>query len=223
MSNEPISRRNVLTAALSTTGMVALGTIGAAALAADAPEGKNMMPEIYELRAIHLRRGTMQKRLDDYLKDAFIPAARRAGCGPIGAFNVVIGPGNPSTYVLIPHPAIESFLSLQTRLADDAEYKKAGEAFVTLPATDAPYASQDIALLQAFAGVPRLELPKKEPRIFELRTYRSHSRAAGRKKMEMFDKAGEIAIFRKNGLTPVFFAQTLTGSGLPSLTYMHTG
>jgi hypothetical protein len=35
----------------------------------------------------------------------------------------------------------------------------------------------------------------------------------------MFDD-GEIAIFRRLGLTPVFFGQTLIGANMPNLTYM---
>ena len=57
-------------------------------------------------------------------------------------------------------------------------------------------------------------------RVFELRTYESHNEAANLKKMEMFEKAGEIAIFRRLSLTPVFFARDLVGPTLPSLTYM---
>ena len=37
----------------------------------------------------------------------------------------------------------------------------------------------------------------------------------------MFD-AGEVPIFRRAGLTPVFFAETLVGAKMPSLTYMLT-
>ena len=37
--------------------------------------------------------------------------------------------------------------------------------------------------------------------------------------MNMFD-IGEIAIFRRNGLLPVFFGETLVGSRLPNLIYM---
>ena len=36
----------------------------------------------------------------------------------------------------------------------------------------------------------------------------------------MFEKGGEIAIFRRVGLHPVFFARNVIGSNLPSLTYM---
>jgi hypothetical protein len=36
----------------------------------------------------------------------------------------------------------------------------------------------------------------------------------------MFEAGGEIAIFRRCGMNPVFFAQTLVGWKLPNLTYM---
>ena len=40
------------------------------------------------------------------------------------------------------------------------------------------------------------------------------------KKIQMFNEGGEIAIFRRVGMRPVFFGQTLIGSKLPNLTYM---
>jgi hypothetical protein len=40
------------------------------------------------------------------------------------------------------------------------------------------------------------------------------------KKIEMFDDAGEIRVFREVGLNPVFFGRTLVGTKLPNLTYM---
>jgi len=36
----------------------------------------------------------------------------------------------------------------------------------------------------------------------------------------MFNQGGEIEIFRKTGLNPVFFGETLAGPQLPGLTYM---
>ena len=36
----------------------------------------------------------------------------------------------------------------------------------------------------------------------------------------MFNEGGEIALFRKTGLTPVFFGETVVGRNLPNLTYM---
>ena len=75
----------------------------------------------------------------------------------------------------------------------------------------------------AFESMPKLEVPaataEKKPRLFELRTYESHSKKANKKKIEMFNN-GEIAIFRRTGLAPVFFGETLVGAKMPNLTYM---
>ncbi len=48
---------------------------------------------------------------------------------------------------------------------------------------------------------------------------KSRNLKASLTKIKMFEE-GEIAIFRKTGLLPVFFGQTVVGTGLPSLTYM---
>ncbi len=225
MNHNTSTRRDVLAGLAVSAGAVitaSTGLLRTAAAAETAPQAAATQPEFYELRALRLRRGTMGKRLDDYLKSAFIPAARRAGCGPIGTFNVTIGPANPSVYVLVPHPTLESFVSLRDKLSDDAEYRKAAQEFRALPATDPPYVNQEVQLLRAFPHVAKMEVPEAKPRIFELRVYRSHSLAAAKKKIEMFDTAGEIDIFRRAGLAPVFFAQNLTGNTLPCLTYMLT-
>ena len=80
-------------------------------------------------------------------------------------------------------------------------------------------------MLAAFTGMPKLEVPpatvERAPRILELRIYESHSKKANLTKIKMFNE-GEIAIFRRTGLRPVFFGETLIGSRLPNLTYMLT-
>ena len=77
------------------------------------------------------------------------------------------------------------------------------------------------SLLVAFKGMPHVETPIKSPdRIFQLRIYESPSEMTGQKKIEMFNDAGEIAIFRRVGLHPVFFGETVVGSKMPNLTYM---
>ena len=52
-----------------------------------------------------------------------------------------------------------------------------------------------------------------------LRVYESHNERAAAKKIEMFNKA-ELAIFRRVGLTPVFFGATVVGAAMPNLTYL---
>lgn len=211
-------------AAAGAAGLAAIMP-GASGAAEGAPAG-NAGREFYELRRYRMRRGPMQARADAYFRDALIPALRRHGCGPVGVFNVMVGPENPTAHVLIPHPSFESVGTLPAKLEADAEYRKAAEPFLAAPPTDPAYVNLDIQISQAFPGMPRIEVPpgaaKSEPRIFELRTYRSHSEPANVKKIEMFDTAGEIAIFRRVGLTPVFFARTLIGPDMPNLIYLLT-
>lgn len=212
----PIDRRALLAGA--TWGGLTFAAAGAAAQSRAATTA----PEIYELRTYHLVNGPMRARLDAYLRDAFIPAAQRAGCGPIGVFTVSIGPASPSVLVLIPHPTMADFAALPGRLSADPRHAQAGAAFLDATPTAPGFASLDVKLMRAFPHMPRLEKPASGARIFELRTYFSPSDKAGATKIDMFDTGGEIEIFRRTGLTPVFFAQDLTGERLPSLTYMLT-
>jgi hypothetical protein len=195
---------------------------------APGPGGSNSAPnteasaqEYYELRLYHLRRGPKQKLIQDYHRDVLIPTLNRYEIGPVGVFEPYIGPDSPTVYLLIPYKAIESFAGLGGRLAADGEYKKAGASFLNLPASDPAYVRVESSLMVAFSSMPKLESPKKQPRIFELRTYESPSKRTNQKKIEMFNTA-EISIFRKTGLRPVFFGETLIGTKLPNLTYMVT-
>jgi hypothetical protein len=135
-----------------------------------------------------------------------------------------VGPDNPAVYLLLPHPSPESVLTLVARLGADAEYQRGAASFRSLPAGDPPYVRRESSLLQSFAAAPTVEIPAgaqaAASRVFELRTYESHNEAAGAKKIEMFEKAGEIPLFRRVGLQPVFFARNVIGANLPSLTYM---
>lgn len=193
------------------------------AAAAEAGPGAPTAREFYELRLYHLRRGPKQKLFDDFFKNAAIPAMNRAGIGPVGMFNVMTGPDSPTVYALLPFKSAEDFSTANDRVRSDADYQKLGAEFINAPATDPAYVRVESSLLVAFPGMPKLEVPAdikgKSSRVFELRTYESHSKKANKKKIEMFD-IGEIAIFRRAGLWPVFFGETLVGARLPNLTYM---
>ena len=215
-----MKRREFLKASLAATSVAGLTS----ALETSAAEkGEKFSREFYELRLYHLRRGPKQQVFDDFYREASIPAMNRAGIGPIGVFNVAYGPDNPTMHVLIPHKTIESFGSALDRVRSDTEYQKSGAEFINAPAADPSYVRVESSLLVAFEGLPKMELPAtttgNKPRIFELRTYESHSKKANKKKIEMFNN-GEIAIFRRTGLQPVFFGETLIGTKMPNLTYM---
>lgn len=203
---------------------VALASVAtmSSSLAVTAAESESQSArEFYELRLYHLRQGPMLKRFDDFYRDVALPAWNRAGVNPVGVFDLAIGPDAPTKYVLLPFKSLAAMATAREKFEADPEVLKAD--FTNVPPTDPAYIRRESSLLLAFTGLPKLEVPAqvagKKPRLFELRTYEAHSRKANQKKVEMFN-VGEIAIFRRARLQPVFFGETLVGPKLPNLTYM---
>lgn len=177
--------------------------------------------EFYELRQYHLRQGPMLGRFDKFYREVAVPAWNRAGVSTVGVFDVMIGPDQPTKYVLLPFKSWDAMNEVREKFESDEAVLKSD--FANLPPTDPGYIRKESSVLLAFKSVPKLEIPaqtkEKKSRIFELRTYEAHSRKANKKKVEMFD-VGETDIFRRTGLQPVFFGEGLVGTSLPSLTYM---
>ena len=204
-------------------------TAAAAATVLPAPHLESLAQstsrQFIELRRYHLLPGTKQRAFTSFVGDALIPAMNRAGISKVGAFTVVYGENAPSLLLVLPHPTLESVVSLRDRLATDAAYARAGAAVLEAPMSDPAFVRLESSLLRAFDAMPGVEPSPSATagtsRIYELRTYESHSNRAALNKLKMFN-AGEVPIFRRAGLTPVFFGETLIGAGLPRLTYMLT-
>jgi hypothetical protein len=176
-------------------------------------------PELYELRTYTLK-PARQPDLDDYLKKAFIPAVKRLGAGPVGAFTEPTENGVLRMFVLVVHKTPESAATLPNRLAADADYLKNAGAYLSAKADDPVYLRIESSLLAAIAGMPKMDRPDaSKPRLLNLRVYESHNERSAAKKIEMFEKS-ELAIFRRVGLMPVFFASAVLGAAMPNLTYM---
>lgn len=177
--------------------------------------------EFYQLRKYTLRTGAQLALAQSYFQQALIPALNRMGITPVGAFKLDVGPETPTYYLLIPSSSTELLATLDLRLAEDAEFMKAGAAFWSAPASAPAFERVESSLLSAFAGWPKLVAPKGGKRIFQLRTYESASYEGHVRKVQMFNEA-EIGIFTRTGLAPVFFGDTLIGPKTPNLTYMLT-
>jgi hypothetical protein len=123
-------------------------------------------------------------------------------------------------FVLVVHRSADRVATLPSRMAADEEYRKAAGAYLGARADDPVYLRIESSLLAPIAGMPRLERPDaSRPRLLNLRVYESHNERAAAEKVEMFN-AGELAIFRRVGLAPVFFATTVVGPAMPNLTYL---
>ncbi|HZM02504.1 MAG TPA: NIPSNAP family protein [Candidatus Saccharimonadales bacterium] len=217
-----LRREFLKTSAVATVLGSILPQSNVSAQPASQPSGR----EFYELRLYHLRAGPQVEGFDRFYREAAIPAFNRAGVERVGVFSAMApaDPENPTMYVLLTHSSLESVGTTTDRLLADSEYLKAGAAFINARATAPSYVRVDSSLMGAF-GLPKLKAPdfgdENQSRLFELRTYESPSKKANKKKIGMFEQ-GEIAIFLRVGLQPVFFGETLIGSRLPNLTYMLT-
>jgi hypothetical protein len=172
-----------------------------------------------ELRYFKMRNGHQVERTTTYLQKGWLPAAGRAGIQPVGFFTAVVAPEAPFILSLASYASLGALEAAREKMAADKEYQAAADEFNSM--TELSYIRMESSILWAFPSMPAVEMPpaSRAARIFELRTYESPNEKANDRKVKMFGD-GEIAVFRKSGMLPVFFAQTIVGKNMPNLTYM---
>lgn len=181
--------------------------------------------QVLELRTYTLANSAAEAKLDDYLEKALIPALKRQGLGPIGAFDQAgaIDGDAIEVMLLIPGASADAVTAASARLADDAEYQAAAAEYLDTSADNPLLKRIRSELLMSFNSWPKVAVPKQatdgQPRLFELRTYESATEHKGELKVDMFN-SGEVPIFLDSGIMPVFMGQALVGDKMPNLTYM---
>jgi hypothetical protein len=202
---------------LAASCVAGLGPLAAGAMAEAAEAGT--VRELYELRLYRIKSPEKQAVVEQFLAKAAVPAWNRLGIEPVGVFR--FQEESPDLYVLLPHKSPRTLLTEAARLMADRQFVKAGAPVLEAPVSDPAYERIESSLLLAFEQAPGLERPsEKDTRVFQLRTYESANLLKARKKIEMFNRGGEIDIFRRVGMNPVFFGQALVGNKMPNLTYM---
>ena len=201
----------------------ALAVGGSALSSAEQASAQSKTPSIYEIRTIHLRNtlDNQRSRLTDFLQHAAVPAFARAGIGPCAYFGSMIAEETPFVMTIATYPSLGAMEQQRAKLSADAEYKKALTAYNAQPGLN--YERIDNVLGRAFPSVPEMIVPTdvagRPGRVFELRRYESNNATTLARKIKMFE-SGEIAIFQRLGMRPVFFAETIVGARMPNLTYM---
>jgi NIPSNAP len=217
-------RRTFITSLFGTTLLAATASARTRDDVSQQPAAAPAAPDVYVWRQYVLRAGTQPRRVADFLQNAAVPALNRLGHRPVGVFEAVAGATSPAIFTLTPFASIDDVASLEARLDADETFTRAATPYLDAPAIDPAFIRQEVSLLTAFPSFPHVVVPAataaKGPRLFELRTYESPSERAHRAKVKMFAEMGEIEIFRRVGLTPVFFSRTLVGPRMPSLVYM---
>jgi hypothetical protein len=206
-----MTRRNVI------KGVAASALAGAAE--AQSTEKRNVYLELkyFELRTTP---EAQTSRVSTFLQEGYGPALDRNGGKLVGAFSNLIGMEAPYIVALSQFSSLSDFQNATAKLASDAAYQKA------LSALDQgqgyPYARIRSSLLKSFDGMPQPLLTEGESassRVFELRRYESQSEVTLARKVKMFND-GEIGIFQRIGMRPVFFGETIVGERMPNLVYM---
>jgi len=198
-----------------------LGTSAAGVAASSAAAASSDVSQYIELKFIQMRnsKSNQRGRTTAFLEKHHLPMTKRAGYVSAGYFNKYLGDDSPRMVLV---SAFDSLAAMQDAAAAkraDKEFMKASDEFGSADA--APYDRIETWLLRAFDGMPKIEVakPGEKPRFFDLRTYQAETFTDLREKMKMFNSE-EIAIFRKVGINPVFFGETVAGGKMPNLTYM---
>jgi hypothetical protein len=207
-----MKRRHVLSA------VTASAFIDLSATAAES--SSNHFLEIRQWR-LHNTTEEQPKRLAEYLDKGFGPALERAGARLAGAFSNFIGTDGPYYITLAEFRSWavmgEALNAMRTDEAHRRELQKlsAGQGL--------PFVRVESSLLRCFDAMPTVladnSAAPASSRIFELRTYESQTFATLPRKVDMFNH-GEMQIFRRLGMRPVFFGETIVGPKQPNLIYM---
>jgi len=180
--------------------------------------------QYFEWISYHLPLGARQRWMQEYYRDVAIPALNRAGLNNIGVFNVRHGINDPTLNVIIPHPTLESIETVNDRLLEDSSFVEAGSRFLRSPTNEMAFVSMQKTIMKAFTHLPEMVTPRQRlenrSRIFQVRVYEAPSLTASKRKIHMFNEGGEIAIFKKVGLQPILFGETIAGAMMPNLVYI---
>ena len=197
---------------------VAAGALPLTSFAGQSVLVKDEEKEVYEIRTYEMKFRADQQLLQDYLNKVLGPSLVRLGANNIMLFEE-LGNSNPAKLrVVIGYPNGSAYLKAQN-VYHDATYIAEAADYNALTQDQALYNRFTSSLLLAFDGMSKMMAPVDGASLFELRTYEGFSEDAVRRKIKMFNE-GEIEIFLKTGLHPVFFGEMIIGPYRPCLTYM---
>jgi hypothetical protein len=201
--------------------MVRRSFLQAVALSAAAGAGPNVAAKTryYTIETFFLQNGDQAGRLNRFVTEGYLPAARRTHSGPVIFLEAVAAAHVPQFVMIMGFGTAAEAVSLYTRLHQQEGYSEAVVSWENAP--NPPYDYTSLSLLEATDYSPEISNsgPGAAPRVFELRTCHSPTWRQWGALSERFSSA-EIPVFHRCGIHPLFYASTVYGPNLPSLTYL---
>jgi hypothetical protein len=189
-----------------------------------------------EFREYHCATAEKKQLLINILDRAMIPALNRQEITPVGVFetsaelnsgnrNFSNTPYDPAcdlkVYLLCQYRNMRQMATTTSRLLADEAFMTAAADVFKAPMNDPVYETYESTLMYGFPNCPQIEVPTDTPgRLLQIRFYKSYNIERNATKIAMFDPDGELELFRKCNMAPVFFGDTLAGRMMPNLTYM---
>ena len=184
--------------------------------------------DYYQIKVYTIKDKAQENSVEKYLKEAYLPAMHRAGVKKVGVFKPISSDeaAGIKIFVFIPIKKLDDIEKIESKLAKDNDYKSKGADYLNASWDNPPYQRIESILIRAFAEMPEFAVPDyKTPtseQIYELRSYEGPTEKLYRKKVEMFNEAGEVALFKKLKFNAVFYGEVISGSAMPNLMYMTT-
>lgn len=204
--------KNVPAAAMASTAMLTPGILPAAS----DPPGNSYLVECVTFR---LDFGQQMSNILGWLEKRAIPLWQKHRFGPAGVFTINVGPRIPAVFLLRTYSSFADRQLVWKELTSDPDWSA---AVVDLEKDGPASRGEDMLLLNSTPFSPPIKPAAADDpthNLFELRIYESptwkqlgflHDRFAG----------GEITIFHKSGIHPLFYGDTLTGPNQPNMVYM---
>jgi hypothetical protein len=186
------------------------------------PPGK----QIYQLMIYHIKDKSQETRIHQYLKDAWLPAAHRAGLQPVGVFKTrgLDTATDKKIYLLMSYRSLAEYQKKTAQINADKELQSSGSDYINAAYDNPPYNRKEVIMMVAFAGMPVLKKPvftsSRADRIYELRSYEGATEKLYANKVSMFNDGNEMEIFDRIGSQPVFYGEVIAGNKMPNLMYM---
>jgi hypothetical protein len=182
--------------------------------------------DFYMIKIYSCKNDEQLAKTESFIEKACIPALKRLGIAKIGAFKPMSNDTSvvKKLYLLIPASSTDQFYQLEDQMLNDAKFQNDGNQYLQAKHDNPGFERIETIILRSFTDMPNMGVPNlknpKPVRVYELRSYESSTEKLYRKKVEMFNKGGEIKLFNRLKFNAIFYGEVLSGSRMPNLMYM---
>lgn len=122
--------------------------------------GKNKGREYYQLTVYHFKTAAQEQTLNNYLKNALLPALHRMGTDKAGVFKALANDtaADKLIYVFVTMKSLDAVIKLPAKLNADTAYLSAGADYINTAYQQPAYTRMENIVLLAFPLAPAMQV-----------------------------------------------------------------